>query len=412
MVAAAWIIIAGTIGCGDDGIRGIGDADGPARRDSASIAIVENSAARWGDDRRWTVDSVPIFAPAATPSGLHDAGFQLLLNVHRLADGSVVVLDMAAPFVRAFAADGSPRWTAVGRGEGPGEVVAPALLSRIRGDSLVVEDARTTRSLLLGSDGGIVGALPGRLVRPPDGDGRERLLQPAIRLADGALVGYTPVMRRAELAGDGIAAPRWPAYVMSRDGEHVTALGEWRFVTTAQLAAPSVHVVFGATAALAPTPDGFLYGFPTSGELRLYDSGGRLRTLLRTPGDRRLDPRAEADGARAILARAMSRPRRPALRAADLLVDTLPAFGRVVVGSDGVIWRERFDPAAPPQAAGMAPADHGALWDVHDATGAWLGAVLVPVRFRLTDAGTDWVAGIHADADDVQTPRVYALRRR
>ncbi len=80
--------------------------------------------------------------------------------------------------------------------------------------------------------------------------------------------------------------------------------------------------------------------------------------------------------------------------------------------ADGVIWRERFDPAAPPPAAGIARGDPGALWGVPRTTGAWLGAVLVPVRFRLTDAGTDWVAGIHADADDVQTPRVYALRRR
>ncbi len=33
-------------------------------------------------------------------------------------------------------------------------------------------------------------------------------------------------------------------------------------------------------------------------------------------------------------------------------------------------------------------------------------------HFRLTDARTAWIAGIYADDDYVETPRVYALRRR
>lgn len=246
----------------------------------------------------------------------------------------------------------------------------------------------------------------------PDADGVERLLQPAIRLADGSLVGYTPVMRRAELQGSGFVAPRWPTYLMTRDGKQVTALGEWHFVTTAQLMAPSVHVVFGATAALVPTDDGFLYGFPTNDELRLYDEVGQLRTIIRTPGDRRPATSAEADSARVMLARAMSNPLRPPLRTEDLLLDTLPAFGRVVVGTDGVIWRERFDAGAPPAATGVSGGNRGAVWDVHQTNGAWLGAVLTPAHFRLTDAGADWIAGVYADDNDVQTPRVYGLQRR
>ena len=36
----------------------------------------------------------------------------------------------------------------------------------------------------------------------------------------------------------------------------------------------------------------------------------------------------------------------------------------------------------------------------------------MPRGFYLTDAGAGWVAGIHADDDDVQTPRVYPVHRR
>jgi hypothetical protein len=124
------------------------------------------------------------------------------------------------------------------------------------------------------------------------------------------------------------------------------------------------------------------------------------------------DASAEAAAGRALLAAATARPGRPPRPDVDFLVDTLPAYGRVIVGTDGTIWRERFDPAAPPAGYGLARADAGARWDVHDTTGAWLGPVTLPPRFHLTDAGDDWVAGIHVGDDDVHSPRVYALRRR
>ncbi len=252
-VASLALLIAASA-CGSDETDAALNDTAPTQRDSASITIIENRLPSWGDGTPWLVDSAPLMAPTYASSAVE---FQHLLSVHRLADGSVVALDMTPPFVHALAPDGSLLWSAINRGEGPGEIRAPALITRIRGDTLVLEDADTPRSLLLAGDGTVLGLLPSRLIRLSDGDG-ERMLQPAVRLADGSLVGYTPIMRRVELAGDGIVSPRWPAYLMSRDGEQVTALGEWRFITTAQLAAPSVHVVFGSTAALAPTPDGFL----------------------------------------------------------------------------------------------------------------------------------------------------------
>lgn len=407
LLAAA--AVGSIVACGTDAEVA---AESVVRRDSGSVQIVENSSALWGEGARWSVDRTPIFALAAASDAPDMYDFQRLLQVYRLADGSVVVLDMGEPFVRAFDAKGGLLWSAVRRGDGPGEIRDPALLSRIRGDSLVVEDSRTPRSLLLSPEGQVVGTLPSRLVPAPDGGAGDRMLYPAVRLQDGSLVAYTPVMRREQMQGVGMVVPKWPAYLMSRNGDSVSALGDWSLITAAQLSAPSVHIVFGARAALAQTPDGFLYGFPTTPELRLYDASGAVRAILRTPGSRRAAEASEIDAARSQLAHAMMNPRRAALRADELLVDSIPAYGRAVVGTDGVIWRERFDPAAPPAISGLARLDRGAVWDVHDASGTWLGGVQLPPGFYLTDAGTDWVAGIHSDSGDVQSPLVHALKRR
>lgn len=108
----------------------------------------------------------------------------------------------------------------------------------------------------------------------------------------------------------------------------------------------------------------------------------------------------------------MKNPRLATLRPDEILVDSIPSYGRVVVGTDGVIWRERFDPAAPPAISGLARLDRGAVWEVHEPGGRWLGAVELPPGFYLTDSGPDWIAGIHSDSNDVQTPHVHSLIRR
>ncbi len=387
-------------------------AERSAARDSAGVRIVENRAPAWEGRTAWRVDSAPIFEidDATTPGDAAD--FQHVVGVLRLSDGSVVVLDRAEPFVRAFDATGALRWSAIGRGSGPGELEAPALLSRIRGDSIVVDDGATPRALLLSPAGEIAGDLPGRLVPAPGGVAGRRPLHPDARLADGALVGAAMVMPpRAELDGEGMVPVRWPAYVFARDGERTTELGALPRGMLAQSRAPSVHVLFGARATFAPRGDGFLFGFPSGDDVLLYDAGGSLRSVVRTPGGRRMAGEEEVAAGAATFTRVSGTPGRAPLRPDQLLVDSLPAYGRVVAGTDGTIWRERFDPAAPPAGYGLARTDAGATWDVHDADGRWLGPVGMPRGLYLTDAGADWVAGIHTGDDDVQTPRVYRVGR-
>jgi hypothetical protein len=380
----------------------------PSVTDSSGITIVANTVPRWATPS--TVDTTPLFRLGPTTRGPEGA-FKRVLSVVRLQTGHVVVLDAAPPFVRAFAPDGRLAWSAVARGQGPGEMQAPAGLSLIAGDSIIIDDGAGPRAVLLEPDGSLVGDLPARMTPADSGDGR--ILSSLARLRDGSVVGYVPQLVPAEFQGAGLFHPRMPFFLLARDGKSVVDLGKLRLGTMAQLGAPTAHMIFASYAAVAPTTEGFLYPYPDRAEVRFFDARGRMVQIVRTPGIQRRPTAAEESTGRQLIRYVMANPARAAeLRDKMLVADSLPVFSRVVAGVDGRLWRERFEAAAPPAASGLARLDTGAVWDVHDERGAWLGAVQLPPGFFMTQAGPAWIAGIHRDTDDVETPRIYPLRER
>jgi hypothetical protein len=94
-------------------------------------------------------------------------------------------------------------------------------------------------------------------------------------------------------------------------------------------------------------------------------------------------------------------------RQAEMLAfpDSLPAQARVTVDSEGNIWEQRYN----------MPGDSLDTFAIFDVTGVWLGNLAMPPRFRFTDIGADYVAGIWRDEFDVEYVRLYRLvkpRRR
>jgi hypothetical protein len=49
------------------------------------------------------------------------------------------------------------------------------------------------------------------------------------------------------------------------------------------------------------------------------------------------------------------------------------------------------------------------IWDVLDPNGRWLCTVSLPARFTPVEIGSDYVAGLARDEDDVEQVRVYRL---
>jgi hypothetical protein len=59
-----------------------------------------------------------------------------------------------------------------------------------------------------------------------------------------------------------------------------------------------------------------------------------------------------------------------------------------------------------------APSEEGPVrWTVFDAEGRQLGTLALPPRFRLTDAGPNYLVGIAKDDMDVEQVQVYRLDR-
>jgi len=83
----------------------------------------------------------------------------------------------------------------------------------------------------------------------------------------------------------------------------------------------------------------------------------------------------------------------------------------MVAAQDNVVW------IGPPSVEDFILADPNSLpkgstlWSVYSVTGVWLSDVILPPRFRLLDAGANFVAGVTKDEDDNDVVLVYSLRK-
>ncbi|MCG8408165.1 MAG: hypothetical protein MI923_23445, partial [Phycisphaerales bacterium] len=137
-------------------------------------------------------------------------------------------------------------------------------------------------------------------------------------------------------------------------------------------------------------------------EVGLYDPDGSLRQSFRVPGaDLGLHQAAIAARRQEVLS---SFPEERRLRAADELdrvdvPDSRPAYGRLLVGTDGSLW-------AAEQVRYPAISR---TWKVFGSDGRLLGDVSMPERFRLHQVGDRWVLGVGLDEFDIEHVRLYRL---
>lgn len=403
-LAGIALLLAILAACTDGGSR----TDAAVRRDSAGITIVENRAPAWQPGEEWQIDTVPLLA--IDPGAGQGAEFQAITGVVRLSDGTTVALDWREPFVRAFRTNGEVAWTAVRQGDGPGELHNPSLLARIRGDSMIVEEGRSPRTALLTPDGSIAGDMPVFNPSTMESDGSRLVLPaPVLRLHNGDGIAYLAIMLFSDFTGTGTYTSTGEFYLTSRDGGS-RAIGSWPVITRGR-GDHGPFAWFGSRMSIVATPDGFVYGWPAHDELRVYDNDGTLQMLVRGSGQSRAPTSSEISAAReAHIARSGGTPDIRRGAEGRPVADTVPHFRRLVASATGEIWRAQLDPVLH-ACCGEWPIfpSHPTLWDVIAADGTLLGTVTLPPRFDLMSAGEGWIAGVHADDMDVQTPRVYRV---
>ena len=137
-------------------------------------------------------------------------------------------------------------------------------------------------------------------------------------------------------------------------------------------------------------------------EIHEYALDGRLSRILRVlEGSLTL---SEGDIERALAEELATRPESERAMWEShfermAVPETRPAYSRLLGDPEGDLW-----------VAGYArdPSD-ATSWSVFDSSGAWLGNVEMPDRFRVLEIGSDWVLGTWRDGLDVEHVRLYEL---
>jgi hypothetical protein len=239
--------------------------------DSAGVRLVLNPLSQWETGDEWQVALRPDFV---TGDNEVDAVFDYIADVVVLANGDVLVVDTNAGQVTLLGHDGEFKKILGGKGQGPGEYVAPNAAERTRGDSVIVEDQRNNRLNILSPNG--------EFARSISVDGRGQFgLTPVGMLSDGRVL-FWPLLYssgRSQVEGSvwlevdvfamdltlGIPEPilRLPAHLEERQGG--------KLVTHA----------FPQYALLGGGPNALWWARNSQAELRQFDHSGSLRSIVR-----------------------------------------------------------------------------------------------------------------------------------
>jgi hypothetical protein len=127
-------------------------------RDSAGVAIAENSAAAWSAGAAWHLADEPTLQIGVITAASPAHEFARIAGATRLSDGRIVVLEGQSAELRFYTRTGQHIVTAAGRGRGPGELGSPRSLTRLPGDTLLVDDGLGMRHVLYAANGDYVRA--------------------------------------------------------------------------------------------------------------------------------------------------------------------------------------------------------------------------------------------------------------
>jgi hypothetical protein len=368
-------------------------------RDSAGVQIAENLRPAWRGGSGWTLSERPTLQIGVT-DGPMEYQFTDIQGALRLPGGGFVVADGGSHEIRFFASDGSFLTATGRRGDAPGEYRQITDLGYGPGDSVWVYDFGTRRFTVLTTVGelvrttnlggalsavGAVGRFPAGsfIVREYWGSGTHSgAVRSGLSRDPAAVATYSA--DGAELDTVGLFPGR-EVYIGSEDGRAV-------------MSAP----LYARNASVALSGDELYVGDQERFEIGLYTASGELRRLVRLLG---VDLRVTQDDIdRAVAERLAGQPpERHAMLRAHLgamdVPETRPAYGRMLVDSEGNLWVAKYSsfPVQP------------ASWRVIDSGGGLLGAVQVPERFHVHQIGEDWILGVWRDEFGVEYVRLHAL---
>jgi len=363
-------------------------------RDSVGIRIVENVWPSWDEGEDWTVDPDPMLHLGTVEGDEHYQLFRVVDAVH-LSDDRIVVVNGGSNELRCFGVDGTFLWSAGGEGQGPGEFMLPVWLQRMDDDTLAAYDFQLRRVSIVAGDG--------RWLRsyqvPQDVEG-ERVTGVGL-FGDGSVL----LQSLGSPPGQGKYRDTLGYYRFREGGGIMARLGRfpgwekffWSQGNTRGLA----DHPFGLGSFPAPNDDRFVLGINDAYEFAEYTEDGALLLVIRreqanlpvTSEDVDLYRQEQRDAARAFWQGLFPHITFP---------QTMPAYRRLLVDSEGYFWVEGY----------RRPRDDVPRWTVFAPDGRMLGTLTLPTGLRVFEIGADYVLGVWRDELDVEHVRLHELRGR
>jgi hypothetical protein len=332
--------------------------------------------------------------------------FSRIATVLLLRNFEVVVANGDSKELRFFDAHGKFVRQSGREGAGPGEYRELERVFRAAGDSLGIYDGWTRRLSVLTPSGVFTRGIT--LARPPDATGHPI---PVGTFRDGTFASFI-AMPPIPGAGQGRGAihrvtATW--FRHSASGEFIATLGKSpageHFLELSEGMVVNWAVPFQRMLRLAVATDRVFAGDGSEASVVVLQRDGVKATSIHpvtdnlnlTPSDvaayrqEQLD-RAPSPHHRTQLERSFSKTPAPA---------TMPAFGALRVDDMGALWIQEY----------RRPGADSVRWRVVSVGGAAVATLEVPANFEITDIRGDRVAGIWRDESDVETVRVFQLRR-
>lgn len=363
--------------------------------DSAGVAIVTSVRAAWGVGDGWVVDSGPLQVIGATDS-TGPASLQVVVGAMRQSDGTIVVADNGASQLKVFAPDGSLRQVIGRKGTGPGEFEYLAYLWACGGDSAFVEDVGRRRVTVFDPAGHEARAFE---LKGPEGNAA--FSTTCNRRGDILTTGWGDMRN----AGLGPHRPVVKVAFASRDGRATQSLGA--FPGTEMVRVPWggyprpagrwLRIAMGEGLAwIAANEDRDVQG---------YDLQGRLRRVIRRPGEEPPFTAADRDMVERLVVDSLRTERERKSVREELARNPLPEGPPAVVDlrtdALGNVWVRSF-----PRAEAANP-----WWSVYAPDGGYQGDVRMPDDVQVLEIGRDYVLALRNDPDLGHLVLVYSLRR-
>ena len=321
-----------------------------------------------------------------------------------LADGSVVVSDRMNFRIQRFGSDGEHLWSRGREGQGPGEFENVQIVHGcVSADRIVVYDIWTQRVSVFNDEGDLVDDY--------------RLLYNGLPIrrfgcAPNGRLGFTGY---SDQTVEGLASEELYRELMTLGW---VELGDTAATTVRQRIPGSEARYLGPgdampgsiwehNVAIAAANEGIWLGSSEDYEVELIGWTGETIRRIRWQGPDLNVTQRDVDRYRDALEGSYRRGGNPDWRArferrwaweSENVPDVFPAYDRLRIGDDGVLWvHDYVRPGEPSE------------WFAFAADGTWTRTLVLPPRTLLLDIGLDWALVRTLDDVDVQRVAVHAL---